>query len=460
MKRMKGMKGILGASLAGFAVLTLAAVTTSATEAIAFKAAARQVRVITPTSVRSVSYRHRVPHRTAKIPSATSSVYSRIDHTVSPVQDGTVPPFPPDPPSPSRLVPETSVMGEVRIPNDHSLPETELGAKRRKEPKYFDTKLQHIMDDFDRMRNFWEFPNAIPPEANTSKFDRGPATERPNPSDWDSYIDWVRQNDASNHNPYTQLGRPGEYTRIPLTENDSIKLLNWDGYGQQYQTYDYDFSVEANYQKSGNGSKDGSSGTSGGTKPQNDSTNEKIKNNGTVEEVVQKEKDNTNGGEGDDGNDPDEMRNAVQSANLNMHGLRGETASGGRSGSQGQGDPGSSTQRTDGTGWFRRHNSPNGALGAVAGVEDGGPAEMANPMGVRAAAINLRQGQAMSPTVDDQQNGSGPSGPIGPVATQAQAAPTSLNMDSRLNAAMSDPMGSPMVDGNGDGYHGGPVDPR
>ena len=114
---MKRTNGILGASLAGFAALTMAAVTTSATQAIAFQAPTSRVRVMVPTHVRSVSYRHRVPHSTTKIPGATMSVYSRIDRTVSQPVDGTFPPTPPTPPSPPRLRPETSVIGEVSVPH-------------------------------------------------------------------------------------------------------------------------------------------------------------------------------------------------------------------------------------------------------------------------------------------------------------------------------------------------------
>ena len=48
---------------------------------------------------------------------------------------------------------------------------------------------------------------------------------------------------------------------------------------------------------------------------------------------MNKEKDNSNGGEGDDGNDPDEIRNAVRNENLNISGLKEEAATGEGSGS-------------------------------------------------------------------------------------------------------------------------------
>ena len=76
-------------------------------------------------------------------------------------------------------------------------------------------------------------------------------------------------------------------------------------------------------------------------------------------------------------------------------------------------------------------------------------------MGVGAAGINLSRGKAMSPTVDGQQSGNGPSGPIGPVATQVQSKALSVNMSGQLNAAMANPMGSPMVGEFGKGGNGG-----
>jgi hypothetical protein len=445
---MKRINGIIGASLAGFAVLTMAAITSTTTEAIAFKAPATHVGVTAPTHMKSVSQLQRFP-------------LNRISVVQNRLTTGSVPTPTQQRSQPTFHVHQSSV-ATVFVPTKHKTPAQNVGSCRTYGEPASDADFSfaempnekwNTLKDVFAGRMVEELLTPLPEGVDPSKLDTGPTEGRPSSGNWDDYINWIRQNDASNRNPYTQLGNRGRYTHIRLTENDSTKLLNWDGYGRQYETVDYDFSVEANYLKSGNGSKDGSSGTSAGTKPQNDLGGEKPKDRETQESEVKKEQDNSNGGEGDDGNDPDEMRNGIT-------GMEGVAAMGGDSGSNRDGAPGNTPQRADGHGW-ERHRQSIGGNGAADPDEIIGPAETGNPAGSIAAAFNHMTGQANSPTVDDQHSGNGPSGPIGPRATQTQAGTFSVEMSNQLTAAMSDPMGSPTVDdresGNGPGGPIGPV---
>ena len=100
-----------------------------------------------------------------------------------------------------------------------------------------------------------------------------------------------------------------------------------------------------------------------------------------------------------------------------------------------------------------------GPTGANAGVEDGGPAEMGTPAAAAAAGIKshdrtryVAYGRWPAKRQRSQRTDR---------TRRNTVQKRRINLDSHLTVAMSDPMGSsPMVDGNGDGYHGGPVDPR
>ena len=113
---MERINGILGASLAGFATLTMAAITTTTitTEAIAFQAVGPKVRTAAPTRMRPASSMHRVPVNSTGIRTVTEKRVPHMSINTGP------------PPTPPLMQPETSVMGEVRVPTDHSLPISSL----------------------------------------------------------------------------------------------------------------------------------------------------------------------------------------------------------------------------------------------------------------------------------------------------------------------------------------------
>jgi hypothetical protein len=452
---MKSMKGILGASLAGFAALTMAAITsTTTTEAIAFQAAGAKVGTAAPTGMRPASSNPGVSMYSTRMQDATNREYPHMRINTGP------------PPTPPLMRPETRVVGQVKFPRVRFLPETKLGAKRLKGPKYFDSKMQHILDDFNRMRDLSGPGRPLPPGVDPGKIpgydgpDKSPEGFIPDPNNpWRSYTDTNRLNDIS-------------WRSCRWDEATENKVQHWGSgrdnplYTEGTELWRVDNCTGTNKGKSSGITKPGgSNGTSAGAKPQNDSGGETKPQDDSGGK--KKPVEDTGGGKpsaekdpNPEGDDPDEIRNAVRVENLNIAGMRDQAAMGGHTGSGREGGPGTTPQRPDGSGW-ERHRAKISGRGAADPDDIVGPAEMANPMGVSAVRINLSRGQAMSPTVDGRQSGNGPSGPIGPVATQVQSRALSVNMSGHLNAAMANPMGSPPVDEFGKGGNGGGhVDPR